>query len=661
MVEAVLLRGRGRVELAAAVRLAGGAWCLCAFLQVMLYFRPTPLGVAYVAHWDRYFFHALYFEVLGVALVSAPFFAYWLLRYEQPIGARRKRVHLLHGALLAVAIFLNAADHETMRFFGTHADLSWLRTYLTPRAAPASGSVMSAISGDPGGPWLALLLPFGSALALLVWLPRLVSGAAGFRLARGTAAALVFGTTLGMLSSYPQPGHVNRRRRVEPQVTRLARDGWKRVTLPSRAVDTGELGRRHQERWLAESGDPGWTFPDPERPYLRAPVAGTATTPVGPPWNVIFIQLECVRGWDVGLLNGHTDSATPFLDALSLDPKSAWWTRAMSHGPPTLNGFFSAHCGTPPHSTRHVCTEFTQVDFECFPETLRRHGYTTELMSASDPDWDNRRHWLLRWYDRYSFPREAKENDRIVFHRAADRVREIAAAGRPFLFSLISISNHFPYRVPEPAFDRGGDQPGERIRDTTRFTDDVLREFVASIAREPWFERTLLVVTSDHGFNLGEHGRTAGGTGSMREATWIPLVIHGGHPRLVAGRHDEPAGLIDLAPTIADLLDIRDPNPWAGRSLARATSGTLTGARFGLVFAESPRWSFAFEADWERPRLFAPLVDPRQDHDLGASDSDAARDLLTRAEEARLLNDALIEADRVWDPGRADAGARTRR
>jgi arylsulfatase A-like enzyme len=52
-----------------------------------------------------------------------------------------------------------------------------------------------------------------------------------------------------------------------------------------------------------------------------------------------------------------------------------------------------------------------------------------------------------------------------------------------------------------------------------------------------------------------------------RESVWVPLIIAGPHPRLRAGRHEVPATLLDIAPTLADLLGLRVAVPWQGHSL----------------------------------------------------------------------------------------------
>src|SRR3712207_8927091 len=45
--------------------------------------------------------------------------------------------------------------------------------------------------------------------------------------------------------------------------------------------------------------------------------------------------------------------------------------------------------------------------------------------------------------------------------------------------------------------------PENAINNTMRYTDDVVREFVESLEKEPWFARTLVIVVGDHGYELG--------------------------------------------------------------------------------------------------------------------------------------------------------------
>ena len=81
------------------------------------------------------------------------------------------------------------------------------------------------------------------------------------------------------------------------------------------------------------------------------------------------------------------------------------------------------------------------------------------------------------------------------------------------------------------------------------------------------------MINSDHGYNLGEHGGMVGAYSLYRESTWTPFLIVGAHPRLPAGRHDKVVTLLDVAPTIADILGLREANPWHGHSLLAVAPG----------------------------------------------------------------------------------------
>jgi len=627
---------------AIAFRLALGGLIGCALLQLMLYARPSPYGGAFLLEWRKYFALALYYDMMGVWLIAFPFFLFWLARWRRPAPRWARILHVALAILLTANLLLSAIDHELLRFLGVRLGLSFLLTYA--RAGTLSDSLFAdVLADDEGGAFISLLGPIVAPAFYLWW---------ALRLTRRLPRPLPLGLWLAIpLALVPLAAPANawqmatgkfRLRKVEPVTVAMAVDAVQGFGDLNRPEDFALLARDYQSRWLAESPDKGWRFPDPSRPYLRAPTSSTAAAPEDR-WNVIYIQLETFRGVDMGFLGPkRAVSPTPTLDRLATGGEAAVWTRALSYGNPSINGLFAVHCSMPPHSRRFV-TAFTATRFDCLPELLRRHGYRTEMYNAGDTDWDNSTWWLSRWYDRLVRYPEARERDRPAFRAAALEIRKLGASGRPFLATIVSVTNHVPFRSREPGFDIAGHgHARERILNTTRYTDDVVRELIDSLKGEPWFARTLIVIAGDHGFNLGEHGRT-GQQNLRRESTWVPLIIAGAHPRLPRGRYEGPASLLDVAPTLADLLGIREAVAWQGHSLLAAAPGWSLAARNrDVLLMETPDWSAISDPANGRPMLFDRSMDWLQRRDLAGERPALAAELLAEADGRARLHDYLL-------------------
>ncbi len=634
-----------RTQFSMAVQLAAAAWLICALLQLLLYLRASPYGGPFLLEWRRYFVYALYYELMGLWLLALPFLLLWLAR---PGIRRAGWLHGLQAGLLTLYVALSQLDHEVLRFLGIRLGGAFLTTYVRPETV--SDSLFYEVLGDDaGGPFLPVVLLLVAPLAYAGWAWRRIArpGPAGGRPPLWLAALIVVVPVAAPLNAWSKATGQFRLRKVEPVTFAIAVDAALGLEDRRRPAGYERRVRELQARWLAASPDKAWRFPDPAWPHLRVPAQRSEPGPADK-WNVIFLQLETFRGAEMGFL-GRRPSPTPFLDGLAAAPGTAVWTRALSFGPPSINGLFAGHCSAAPHSRRYM-TSFTHAGFHCLPEALAKRGWRTEMFNAGDTDWDNGTWWIGRWYHKlWRYP-EAKERDRPVFRAAARRIRALGAAG-PFLATIVSVSNHTPFRSREPGFGgAAADNPRERILATTRYTDDVVRELVEALRGEPWFGRTLIVITGDHGFNMGEHDGRPGQQNLYRESTWVPLLIAGAHPRLPAGRHEALASLLDIAPTLADLLGIREPVPWQGHSLLGAPGPRALYARNrAMLAADTPAWSLVTDSVDGRPRLFDARSDwAGQRQDLSARHPRVAAELARRAAEASELNDHLLREGRIW-------------
>jgi len=625
--------GSGRDHFWTAFKLALGGWLGCALLQAALYLRPAPHGGPFLAEWSRYVWLALYYDLLGVWLLSIPFLLFWLIRFHRP--ARGRLLLGLQAALLTANLALSQIDHEALRFLGVRLNPSFLYAYAQP-AMFADPLFLDVLASDRGGAFVSLALLILAPTLYAWWAIRLLRGGAARRTAPFWLALILAIVPLAApANGWRMATSQFRLRKVEPVLIAVATDMAAGYADWTRPEDFERLAAEHQARWRARSADPNWSFPDPERPYLRVP-SGPAPAPER--WNIILLQLESFRGLEMN------PTVTPFLASLAAGPSAAHWTRVSSFGMPSLNGLFAGHCSVAPPSRRYI-SSYTDAGLLCLPALLRARGYRAEMFNGGDTDWDNSSPWIARWYDALHRYPEADGQDRIVFRAAAGGVKRLGRSGRPFMATIVSVTNHSPFRSREPALDIAGQaSPAERIRNTSHYTDDVVREFVDSIRDEPWFGRTLILVIGDHGFNAGEHGLSPGRQDLYRESVWVPLIIAGAHPRLPVGRHDGPASLLDIAPTLADLLGLRIANPWQGHSLLAVRPGGGLGASIrGASWWEEGSWSAVRDPSDGRARLFGDWLQRR---DLG--EPARAESLLARATRAQRLHDYLLRHDRIW-------------
>ncbi|WP_167737462.1 LTA synthase family protein [Sphingomonas parva] len=643
---------RGADHFETAWRLAAAGWIGCALLQLLLYLRPSPYGGPFLLQWKTFIIRPLVYELLAVWLLAGPFLLLWLLLRDRPLRSPWWRAgDWLLVALLSANLLITAFDHELYRFLGLRLGPNFLAVYADPSTL-ADGLFLNILVRDRGGPLLSPLICVAAPLLYLLWAIRLVRR----RLPRRRrplgfgAAILVLPLATGAIG-YSLAHAKFRLSRLEPALFAAIRDFSWRYQDDRLPGDPQALARAWQSEWFAGSEDRGWRFVDPEHPFLRVPERPSVPA-AADKWNVIIIQLEAVRGVDTGHLRpDRAPSATPYLDWLAARPETASWSRGLSFGPPSINGRFATQCSITPSSRRFITSQ-TRATFYCLPDALRRQGYRAEMFSAGDIDMDNSTVWVQRMYDQlWRYP-ALGQRDREIFREAAARIRRLGRDG-PFLATLISASNHHPFRSLEPRLDLNrGDRADQRILNTTRYTDDVVRELIEGLRREPWFGRTLFVINSDHGYNLGEHGGQVGAYSLYHESTWIPFLIVGNHPRLPKGRHDRLASLLDVAPTIADLIGLREANPWQGHSLlSAAAQRRLLFAFRDTAAAEIPGWSAVSDPQDGRPRLYAGS-DWLERRDLAARQGGLARTLLEEADRRRRFNDYIIRHGKVWPAAR---------
>lgn len=623
-------------------------WVVHAILRLAVLGRPDAFGLPLVGKLDWYLFHAWSFDARWIAVLSIPFVAhvaFWELRARWWAALGMWTYFVLHSLLL----LLTVCDHEMQRFMGGHLTPTMLGTYGN------TGSLIplwSFLAADKGGRYLPLVLLLGSpfAAAGISYALRSVRWFSDRPRWLATALAAWAFVGAGWIFTEVAWGGRNRALKLAPLV-RVWWDAWDEANRPPLPeAEFAELASRWRSQWLSTEGDSGWVFPDPDLPYWHVPKEGIQVAAPDSAANIVLVVLESHRAINAGFLKpwGATADATPFLDTIA--PQGESWTDFQVAALPTVRSLTSLHLGILNHPDRNIVSDYLNLSNLSFSAILGEHGWTTRFFSAADPAWDNQTPWLRQWYHAFDYDR-TRETDATMFAHAARWMRDSLEAGKPFLVTLMTKTNHYPFNLPA---DAGEPDPGPdlqaRMRSTMLYTEQALAAFVDSLRAQPWFSRTIFVFTGDHGFPLDEHGCSNMGCGLFDESTRVPFVLWGASPRIAPGVvHHGAASSIDIAPTILSLAGVRAANHFTGRDLTRGDS--TRGVRLAnhyqelLVRGDSVVVHGTIAPDagrtWGR-QAFDRLRDPRQTVDRWSEDSTRFESLLQEARGRTLLLQEIL-------------------
>jgi choline-sulfatase len=306
-----------------------------------------------------------------------------------------------------------------------------------------------------------------------------------------------------------------------------------------------------------------------------------------PPFDIVIVTLDTTR-WDMlGSYGGRGE--TPYLDALAED--SARYEEAITTAPYTGPAHASLMTGLYPaqHGLRDYLVEALPARNLTLAELLAEHGYDTAAFVSTyvlDP-----RYGLDQGFALYSSPQpepgsgeqqHAERPGPETFDEAIAWLRE-RPSDRPFFLWLHSYDAHAKYgrfgayyeppnehrrALPRGVRARSEAAKQQRYYEQAGGLDVEVERILAVLRKTGRYERTLLVITADHGELLGFHGRRLGSHSSMLvdETVRVPLLVRV-PGRLAAGVRTRQVSLIDVFPTVLEVVGIDLPTDIEGQSL----------------------------------------------------------------------------------------------
>jgi phosphoglycerol transferase MdoB-like AlkP superfamily enzyme len=627
------------------------AWGAHILLRILLLFRDNPYGFPFVSKPDWFIFHAVSIDFMWICksllvfLIAAVIASLIAKKPERPATIIVKIYAIFQGILLPLTFF----DNEVQRFLGSHLSFSLVDTYKDTSSIVMFWDYMANDLSVPflQIPVLLLIVPLAYALyRLLQKVLRVPATNTGvFCLKKSVIAMIVFYIASYLFVYFIWTGG-SRMTKLRPVVSLIYKDLFVKQKAGA-GLSEEELAAykaSYQDLWQAIEGDSLWKFEDSDAgnhlPLYRVPSAELlnseklqAQRNMKP--NFILVLMESQRGLNVGYMNPQKPSPTPFMDSLAAHSHA--WMRMHTSGVPTTGGVLSTHIGIPHHSRLLQATDLAPINLPSFVSVLTDSGYSTHYLSAADPAWDNLSVWMHKWYTAQHYNRDFEDDSTFVDH-AIEYVRDtLSKEGKPFLATLMTRSNHYPFNFAAGMTDEEKNRPlQERINVTMGYADRQIARFFHAIENEEWYQNTYVIIMADHGFPLGENGVSTMNGGGFSNVSWIPFMIHG--KGLDAVRDTTTAAQIDIAPTVLELAGFAVPNIFMGHNLLRVHTADSTSAPEPLAGLSLGAYSGYAAIGLDGYRYIAKYPSQEETHIFAESDTRQENELTGKLqnEEGRL-------------------------
>ena len=314
--------------------------------------------------------------------------------------------------------------------------------------------------------------------------------------------------------------------------------------------------------------------------------------PAPKPRDVLLITIDTARA-DHFSYAGASVVKTPRVDALAR--QGAGFTNTITPVPLTLPAHASLMTGRvpPSHTVRDNGTYRLPASETTLAETLAAAGFATGAFIGSEVL--DSTYGLDQGFATYDDDVVDSGPSGLLYYpeRRGEEVvkaasRWLDAQGDGPVFAWVHLFDpHTPYRPPEP--ERAA--YGSTYEGEIAYTDRVIGTLIDHWSERRGLDRTLVVVTADHGEGLGEHGEKTHGV-LVHDATLrVPLVIRAAGLH-VAGTIAQPVSLIDVMPTVLALVGLPCPAGVQGRDLGPLLRGDTLAWTRASGYAESLYASF---------------------------------------------------------------------
>ena len=402
--------------------------------------------------------------------------------------------------------------------------------------------------------------------------------------------------------------------------------------------------------WLVSSRQPslftmktsisGSEFEPPARSLAPAVFASKSTVK-----HIIVFVLESTPAEYLGAYNSRY-RVTPNLDRWSAH--AAVFENVYAHAPATNKSLFSLLCSLYPWISYKSETEESDIPVPSIASYLGQHGYSTGFFSSSDLSFQSAGNFIRSHgfdysqdYKQRKMARTIFRDERWPFLNGSDDIstaesltswfEDHQVAGKQVFAMLWTNMTHYPYFTERVTSDFGPEENRFNLYlNALHYSDRAFGTLMKRLEECKLLDETLVVVVGDHGEAFGQHNQLTHAGNIYEENCHVPLLLI--NPRLFAAqRRATLGGLIDVAPTIVQILGYQPMKGWQGQSL-------FDGGRRSRTYFFSPWSDYLFGLrEGNRKFIYNASKNSYEAYDLSADPAEEAN--LVTAGDPKLKED----------------------
>lgn len=272
----------------------------------------------------------------------------------------------------------------------------------------------------------------------------------------------------------------------------------------------------------------------------------------GPTDNIVVIILESFSKEYIGRY-------TPFLDSLLAESLTYEYTFAS--GRKSIDAMPSILSSIPSLIEPYIVTPYSTNSISSIADCLKRKGYQTAFFhGAPNGSMGFQAYARSAGFDAYYGMDEFGDKseydgtwaiwDEPFLQYYAETMSTMQ---EPFMTAVFTASSHHPFKVPEQYKDSfpKGTLP---IHETIGYADYALRRFFETASHQPWFERTLFVITADHTNELETPEYT-----NAKGLYEVPIAFYHPHSTFFKGQRAGVMSQTDIMPSVLMYVDYDEP------------------------------------------------------------------------------------------------------